>query len=175
MNGQNAAKPGRTPGSPAMDMLDRRILACYQQDTRQSAAQIGAEVGLSAAAVQRRLKAMREQKIIVRETAIVDTGAAGFPVTCVVGVDLEKEGNQYIRDFKRAMRNHPCVQQCYYVTGEYDFILTVVAPSLADYETFTQDAIMSNENVARFTTWVVMDAVKVGCSLPWSSASALPR
>ena len=43
-----------------MDRIDRKILALYQSDTRRIAESIGGEVGLSAAAVQRRLKRLRE-------------------------------------------------------------------------------------------------------------------
>ena len=69
-----------------MDRIDRRILALYQGDTRRIAESIGAEVGLSAAAVQRRLKRLRETGIIRAELAQLDNAAVGAPITCIVAL-----------------------------------------------------------------------------------------
>ena len=85
---------------------------------------------------------------------------------CIVGVDLVDERAEHIDSFKKAMLKHRNVQQCYYVTGEIDFILVIVARDLAQYEVFTREAFSSNRNVRSFTTYVVMDAVKVGTALP---------
>ncbi|TKI06733.1 Lrp/AsnC family transcriptional regulator [Martelella alba] len=169
MSDKNAAKPQKNHATAAIDALDRRILAHWQHDTRQIAERIGEEVGLSAAAVQRRLKRLRAAGVIEAETATLNARALGFPVTCLVGIDLLHERNEHIRSFKQAMLKQPMVQQCFYVTGEYDFILLVVCRDLEDYEQFTQTAIMSDDNVRSFTTWVVMDRVKSGNLLPMAT------
>src|SRR5262245_52662958 len=79
---------------PELDDFDRRILAIYQHDTRITAATIGSRVGLSGAAVQRRLKRLRETGVIVAETARLSGKALGLPVTCIVGVDLRDESTR---------------------------------------------------------------------------------
>ncbi|TGR95743.1 Lrp/AsnC family transcriptional regulator, partial [Mesorhizobium sp. M2E.F.Ca.ET.209.01.1.1] len=60
----------------------------------------------------------------------------------------------------------PQVQQCYYVTGEADFILVVTVATMADYETLTRRLFFANNNVKRFRTFVAMDRVKVGLEVP---------
>src|SRR5215469_5519799 len=97
-----------------MDRLDRRILALYQQDTRRIAESIGAEIGLSAAAVQRRLKRLRSAGVITAEIALLNNGAIGVPVTCLVTVSLAT-GAAQIDKFKRQRRTQEEVQQCYHV------------------------------------------------------------
>jgi Lrp/AsnC family transcriptional regulator, leucine-responsive regulatory protein len=170
----NAPKPSRqkittdsteSASSTTLDALDRRILARYQFDTRVPALLIGEEVGLSAAAVQRRIKRMREMGVIAKEIAQIDPGAVGLPVTVVVHVDIERETLQYIDAFKAAMRARLEVQQCWYTTGLTDFILVVRVASMAEYEQFTRDALLSNDNVAKFTSYVVLAEVKSGLSL----------
>ena len=74
-----------------LDDLDRAILDLYQRDTRQPSEQIGAQVGLSAAAVQRRLKRLRENGAIVAETAALDPRMLGLGLTAIVNVDLVDE------------------------------------------------------------------------------------
>jgi Lrp/AsnC family transcriptional regulator, leucine-responsive regulatory protein len=165
MSRRNASSQ-RRPGSAAIDEFDHRILALYQHDSRLVAEAIGEKVGLSAASVQRRLKRLREIGVIVRETAELNGSAVGIAVVCIVGVDLVDERAEHIASFKKAMLEHRSVQQCYYVTGEIDFIVVVAARDLAEYEAFARAAFSSNRNVRSFTTYVVMDAVKVGTGLP---------
>jgi Lrp/AsnC family transcriptional regulator, leucine-responsive regulatory protein len=151
---------------PALDDFDLQILSRYQHDTRQTAESIGAAVGLSAAAVQRRLKRLRETGVIEAETARISPNAVGFPLSCVVAVDIEREGAAELAQFKAKMLACSDVQQCYYVTGDTDFILVVVARDMSAYESFTRDYLLSDANVRRFTTHVVMEAVKVSTSVP---------
>jgi Lrp/AsnC family transcriptional regulator, leucine-responsive regulatory protein len=154
------------PSSAVLDDLDRRILTRYQTNTRVTASSIGEVIGLSAAAVQRRIKRMREQGIITNEIAQIDASAVGLPVTVVVHIDLERETLQLIDAFKAAMLAQPNVQQCWYTTGLSDFILIVRVASMAAYEQFSRNVLLSNKNVARFTSYVALVEVKSGFALP---------
>jgi DNA-binding Lrp family transcriptional regulator len=157
---------------PALDSFDLKILQRHQHDTRLPADAIGAEVGLSAAAVQRRLKRLREGGVIEAEVAQIEPAAVGLPLTCIVGVKLEREANAEVERFKARMLASATVQQCYKVTGEPDFILVVVAPDMARYEAFTREALLADPNVRSFTTYVVLDRVKAGVGLPIDPAAA---
>ena len=143
-----------------LDRFDLAILERYQRDTRLPAKAIGDAVGLSAAAVQRRLKRLREEGVIERECAVLAPKALGIGVTCIVSVDLDREGNADLERFRRAMAGRSEVQQCYYVTGEADFVLIVLAPDMEAYDAFTREALMANANVRSFTTQVVLERVK---------------
>jgi Lrp/AsnC family transcriptional regulator, leucine-responsive regulatory protein len=152
--------------SSDLDSFDLQILARYQHDTRQTAESIGAAIGLSAAAVQRRLKRLRETGVIEAEIARIAPTAVGFPLCCVVSVDIEREGAAELARFKARMLACPEVQQCYYVTGDTDFVVVVLARDMAAYEAFTRDYLLNDPNVRRFTTHVVMEQVKGGSSVP---------
>jgi Lrp/AsnC family transcriptional regulator, leucine-responsive regulatory protein len=149
-----------------LDELDKKILAIYQADTRLAAHEIGEAMGLSVAAVQRRLKRMRETGVIVAELAQVAPETVGYPLTCLVGVDLERETLADLERFQQRMRAYPRVQQCYYVTGQQDFMLVVLSRDMADYDAFTREALLGDGNVKSFTTFVVLDRVKVGLGVP---------
>lgn len=151
-----------------MDRVDRKILALFQGDTRRIAAEIGDEVGLSAAAVQRRLKRLRETGAIGKEVAVLDPSMAGSPITCVVTLGLipHTSPSQQIDRFKRDMQAAPQIQQCYHVTGTIDFVLVVTARSMEDYAAFARRWFESNATVARYDTHVVLDRVKMGLEVP---------
>jgi len=127
---------------------------------------IGVKVGLSAAAVQRRIKRLRESGVITREVAVLDPGALGLPMTFIVMVEMERERLEVLDAFRRQILDDAHVQQCYYVTGSADFILVVSCRDMADFEAFTRRVFFDNPNVRHFTTSVAMERVKVGLTLP---------
>lgn len=152
----------QTRNAASLDELDRKILALYQRDTQKAAHAIGRAVGLSAAAVQRRLKRLRADKIIEAEIAVVAPAAVGKAFTAIVMVALEREDARSLSAFQKRICDQPEVQQCYYVTGAYDFSLIVVAADLPAFEAFTQRALFGEGNVKSFTTHVAMRRAKVG-------------
>jgi Lrp/AsnC family transcriptional regulator, leucine-responsive regulatory protein len=152
-----------------LDRFDRAILERYQRDTLVPAKTIGDAVGLSAAAVQRRLKRLRAEGVIERESAVLSPKALGMMVTCIVAVDLDREGSADLDRFRREMTRRPEVQQCYYVTGHADFILVVLTPDMEAYDRFTRETLMANSNVRSFTTQVVLERVKVNLDVPIAS------
>jgi Lrp/AsnC family leucine-responsive transcriptional regulator len=149
-----------------LDDFDREILRRLQLDARATGEDIGAAVHLSAAAVQRRIKRLRQSGVIAAEVAIVDPVAVGQGMSFVIGVELERERADMLDAFRRAARADPNVQQCYYVTGVADFILIVVARDMADFEAFTRRLLFDNANIRRFTTSVVMSRDKIGNTVP---------
>ena len=154
------------PEEAMLDDFDRAILHRVQQDARMTGEHIGADIGLSAAAVQRRLKRLRELGVIAAEVAVVDPASVGQAMNFIVGVEMERERADVLDAFRRAAKADPNVQQCYYVTGEVDFMLVVVARDMAGFEAFTRRLLLDNENIRRFTTNVVMARDKVSLVVP---------
>ena len=151
--------------SVPLDQLDRKILRRYQTDTRIAAESIAAEVGLSTAAVQRRLRRMRQFGVIRQEVAVIDPRAVGLAIACIVAVELLRETDRGVQRFKAKITKYPEVQQCYYVTGTCDFMLVIHASDMQAYEAFTRKALLDDANVRSFTTHVVLDPVKVAASV----------
>ena len=145
-----------------LDPLDREILALYQRDTRVPSERIGAQVGLSAAAVQRRLKRLRDTGVVVAETAALDCLKLGLGLTAIVNVDLIDESARAARAFRDKVCARGEVQQCYGVTGAADYVLVVIVTDLQAYDAFCEACLLHDANVRGFTTQVVLDAAKRG-------------
>ncbi|WP_375451683.1 Lrp/AsnC family transcriptional regulator [uncultured Devosia sp.] len=149
-----------------IDSFDARLLRAVQANNLLTADELAAVAGLSPSACLRRLKRLRAAGIIEADVAVIAPEAVGRGLTMVVEVTLERERPEIMEEFKRLMRNTPEVMQCYYVTGEVDFVLVITARDMRRYEEFTKRFFFANINVRRFHTMVVMDRVKVGYSLP---------
>ena len=149
-----------------VDDADRRILQHLQRDNGKPLHRLSEDVGLSVAAVSRRIQRLRETGVIARDVSIVDPSKIDHPLTIIVEVSLVSEQIAEIDAAKRAFMAESSVQQCYYVTGEADFVLVVVVATMADYEALTRRLFFGNHNVQRFRTVVVMDRVKIGLEVP---------
>jgi len=145
-----------------LDEYDRKLLRLLQQNNKMTADELGEIVSLSTSAVQRRLKRLREEKIIEADVSIISPQAAGIGLTFIVDVILEDGHSKALEKFKSTMRKHTEVMQCYFVTGTYDFVLIVNTRDMHGYEEFSKKSLMDNPNVKHFYTHVVMDKVKVG-------------
>lgn len=153
------------------DEKDRQLLDLLQRDARQSLETLADEIGLSAPAVQRRIRRMRDAGVIMGEVAVVDPVAVGLPMTFIVIVELEREHAEQIDAFRRKVAEESRVQQCYYVTGEGDFVLVALASSMDDYEALTRRLFFDNPNVRRFRTSVVMGRSFRSLSVPAAGAA----
>lgn len=147
------------------DPFDLQILRLLQQNNRFTSEELADKVGLSSSAVQRRLKRLREEKVIEADVSIISPSVIGIEITCVVDVALEIGNAQALEKFKLSMHAAEEVMQCYYVTGSYDFVMIVNTRSMQQYEEWTQKYLLENRNVRHFHTHVVMDKVKVGYSV----------
>lgn len=148
-----------------LDNFDLAILRILQTDCTVPQRMIGEKVNLSAASVQRRIKRMEAEGVIVAQAARLNPARVGLPLTIIVEVELKVETGGKIDDIKRQFLNAPEIQQCYYVTGETDFVLIVIVESMLAYEELTQRLFFSNDDIRKFKTFVTMDRTKVDMSL----------
>ena len=153
----------------AIDDIDRKILRVIQQDARRSAESIGADVGLSASAVQRRIARLREDGVITAEVAIVDPKSVGRSLTMIVDIEVERERPELMAVLKRWIGAEPAVQEAWYVTGDGDFVLVVCMRDVEDYDALMQKLVAENANVRRFRTRVALGTLKRGCAVPIDS------
>ncbi|MGI8408345.1 MAG: Lrp/AsnC family transcriptional regulator [Pyrinomonadaceae bacterium] len=144
-----------------LDEYDKKLLRLLQQNNKMTADELGEIVSLSASAVQRRLKRLRDEKIIEADVSIISPLAGGIGITCIVDVILVDGNSRALEKFKSTMRKCTDVMQCYFVTGTYDFVVIVNAKDMHHYENFSKNWLMDNPNVKHFYTHVVMDKVKL--------------
>jgi DNA-binding Lrp family transcriptional regulator len=157
--------------SAELDDYDIAILEILQADNTVPQRLIGEKVHLSAAAVQRRIRRMEDDGVIIGHVALVDPVRVGRPITIVVEVDMDSEQALLLDAAKKSFLADREVQQCYYVAGDADFVLIVTVASMDDYQALTRRLFFDNANVKRFRTLVVMDKIKARLSVPVGTRS----
>lgn len=154
----------------SLDRFDRQLLNLVQEDAARTAEQLSEIVALSASAIQRRLKRMREDGVIVRDTVIVDPRKVGRPTFFVVSLQVERERPELLSRLRAWLLEEEQIQQAFYVTGEADFVLVVTAPDTESFDALMARLMAENANARRFTTNVALGLVKRGLSVPVSLA-----
>ncbi|CAN7660912.1 Lrp/AsnC family transcriptional regulator [Pararhizobium sp. LjRoot238] len=149
-----------------LDEFDVKILRMVQADNQVSQRVIGEAIGLSPPAVARRLQQLRETGVIKSEIAVLDETAVGRPLTIIVHVTTENERLDLLDAMKDRFMRCPQVQQCYYVTGEMDFILLLNVKDMAEYNELTRTLFFDGGNVRSFQTCVSMENVKTYGPIP---------
>ncbi|TFF39892.1 Lrp/AsnC family transcriptional regulator [Pseudomonas sp. RIT623] len=149
-----------------LDSFDRALLDAVQRDASTSQIDLGVQVNLSCAAVNRRLKKLTRDGVIQRTVAQVDPVALGYTLTVITEVEVENERLDLLDAMKRTFLACPQVQQCYYVAGECDFVLIMLVRDMAQYTQLTRALFFESNNVKRFKTLVSMSNVKSGVVVP---------
>ncbi len=148
-----------------LDQQDLEILKILQLELRTNIETLSESVGLSTASIQRRLKRLRDNHIIASEVAIIDPTKVEQPMTFIISIELERDNVASLLKFKKKIKQEPMIQQCYYVTGESDFILIICTKDMQSFDAFTQKLFFDESNVRRYTTTVVMERTKVSLQL----------
>jgi Lrp/AsnC family transcriptional regulator, leucine-responsive regulatory protein len=149
-----------------MDRFDAAILNAIQRNNRLTAEALSEIVPLSPDSCRKRLSRLRAEGYVDADIAVLNPGKLGRGLMVIVEVALTSERPADLDRFRERMRAAPEVMQCYYITGNSDFLLILSATDMADYEAFTRRHFFAEENIAKFRTSVVMDRVKTGFSIP---------
>lgn len=151
---------------PELDDFDRHLLTRVQADAHCKAETLAAEIGLSASAVQRRLKRLRERGVIQAEVAVLDPAVMGRGLTLIAGLTIGRDNYAALPRLKAWLAAEPAVQQAWYVTGEADLVAVVLAPDMPAYDALCARLMAEVPQISRITTQVVIEPLKRSLALP---------
>jgi Lrp/AsnC family leucine-responsive transcriptional regulator len=150
----------------ALDAVDRKILVQLQANGRMSLAELADKVGLSASPCLRRVRMLEKAGVISRYVAVLDQRAVGLPVSVFVSIKLERQKQDALDRFAKAIERWPEVLECYLMTGPRDYWLRVVVPDLAAYERFVRQKLTRLEGIASIESSFALEQVKYTNVLP---------
>ncbi|MCC7275535.1 MAG: Lrp/AsnC family transcriptional regulator [Alphaproteobacteria bacterium] len=155
-----------------MDAIDRILLDAVQADGRRPLAALGAAVGLSASAVNERLRRLQADGVLAGVHGRVEPRRAGFDVCAFVEVLLAAPGDDAA--FIAGCRAEPQVQECHHVTGDWSYLLKVRAHDTGDLERLVAGRIKTLPGVVRTRTTIALSSAKETAFLPCAAAAGGP-
>ena len=149
-----------------LDEADRRILRELQLDGAVRNDILADRIALTPAPTLRRVRALEKAGVISRYAALLDAERVGFAVRVKVDVRLASQTRDGIDAFSKAIMVMPEVVECMILFGEWDYVLTVVARDVEDYQRFVFDKLSKLPNIATYRSTIIMRMVKHTTVLP---------
>ena len=147
-----------------MDDRDRKILDLVQRDADVPQAELAKRVGLSAAAVNERLKKLEHSGAIRRYAALVDPVVVGAPLAAFVEVFIEHPRREPA--FIERVLAMDEVQECHHITGEFSLLLKVRVRDIASLQDLLLNQLNAFEGVRQTRTVMVLSTLKEDSYVP---------
>ena len=149
-----------------MDRIDRRLLAHLQLHVRASNRELAQAVGLSPAQCHRRHRRLEEKGYIAGYAARLDAVRLNLGVVAFIDVAMEKGHIRDLKKFTDVIVDLPEIQECYSVTGDFDYVIKVVARDLKSLSAFLMEKLMRLPGVNSVRSSICLDELKCTTALP---------
>lgn len=153
-----------------LDRYDRIILRTLQENGRASNVELSDKANLSAPQCYRRVRRLETDGIIRSYMAQVDPSAIGLGVVAFVSLNIHREQFKHVRALEKAIRQFPEILECYTISGDFDYLLKVVATDLKSLSAFLTDRLMQVPGVSGVRSMVCLEEIKPASPLPLGHA-----
>ena len=155
-----SVKEETTIGQVSLDNKDLAILRLLQENARITVKEISDKVHLSTTPVHERIKRLEETGVIKQYATLVDHAKVrkGLMVICYVSIQQHSKnaGAKFIKHVNELNE----VIECYSISGEFDFMLKVVAEDMNAYYDFHVNKLSQFENMGHVQSVFVMGKIK---------------
>ncbi len=149
-----------------LDSTDRKIVEILQANSNITNAQLAQDIGLSPAPTLERVKKLENTGVIKSYHALVDMSSVGLGVCTFVTASLKGHNKENINKFIKEIKEIPEVIECHHVTGQYDFILKVVASDIPAYQNLMLEKLSNIEVVDNLQSTIILSTFKDSKSVP---------
>jgi Lrp/AsnC family leucine-responsive transcriptional regulator len=129
--------------TPALDSTDLAILARLQRDGRIANVDLADEVSLSPSSCLRRTKALEAQGVIAGYRAELSREQLGLGLTVFMELTVDRHSRRSSREIEQGLAAIPAVVAAHLVSGDADYFVEAVVPSLAAYEEVLLDRVLA--------------------------------
>lgn len=143
-----------------LDDVDRKLIVALQANAKMTVGELADRVGLSPSPCARRVRILEDSKVIKGYAAIVDQAKVGLPISAFASVKLERQREDALDRFGKAVERWPEVVDCYLMTGHHDYLLRIVVSDLEAYEAFLRDKLTRLSDVASIQTGFSLKQIK---------------
>jgi DNA-binding Lrp family transcriptional regulator len=149
-----------------MDSFDRKILRTLQRDGRLSNQALSEAVGLSPSPCLRRVQRLQRDGVITGYAALVDREAVGLSIMAFVHISLEDHHPETLERFDGIVAGADEILECHALSGQYDYLLKVVARDVPHFEAFLRGRLLAGHGVNAANTSFVLHQRKSTTALP---------
>lgn len=149
-----------------LSTIDRNILRVLQKNGRTSFAELSRQVGLTATPCVERVKRLEADGVIQGYTALIDPEYLDAALVVFVQIRLNRSAQDAFEDFRNAVSALTEVQECYLVSGNFDYLIKARVADMSAYRQFYGETLLTLPEVQDCTSYVVMEQVKETLEVP---------
>lgn len=149
-----------------LDRIDRNIVRLLQQDARIPYAELARRVGLSTTPCKERVRRLERDGVIQHYQAVLDPSALDRGLVVFVQIRLNRTSQDIFEEFTECAMDLPEVQECYLVSGNFDYLLKARVADMNAYRVLLGETLLTLPGVQESTSYVVMEQVKESLMLP---------
>ncbi len=143
-----------------LDKYDLNILSALQEDGRISFTDLGKRVGLTTTPCIDRVRKMERAGYIKGYSARLSASLLDRGLVVFVQISLDRTSKRTFEEFRRAVQNVPSVQECYLVTGSFDFLIKARIKDMTVYRSLLEDELLNLPGVKESTSIAALESVK---------------
>lgn len=144
----------------SLDKHDKHIIALLQADARQTHKEVARKLGMSLTATYERIKRLEKFQVIKKYVALIDREKVGKGLLILCQISLKEQSHDKLKGFEKMILKMEEVTECYYVAGNYDFLLKIVIDNMATYQNFVITKLSTLPNVANVQSTFIMSELK---------------
>ncbi|MDI9858039.1 MULTISPECIES: Lrp/AsnC family transcriptional regulator [Flectobacillus] len=149
-----------------LDAIDVKILQLIQENAQLTIKEIARQINLSMTPTHDRIKRLEQEEIIEKYVTILNRKKLGNPLMVYCSITLDKQQKNQFVEFEEAIRQYPEVIECCIVSGNYDYLIKVIAKDMEAYNDFYQRKLSALASVAHISSSFVMSEVKTTTVIP---------
>jgi Lrp/AsnC family transcriptional regulator of ectoine degradation len=143
-----------------LDAVDVRILSLLQKNGRTKKVELASAVGLSLSSCWDRLQKLEQAGFVRGYYAEIDLGRLIKSEAIFTTLTLQYHTQAHFARFEHAVKNISEIVVCHAVGGGIDYILQIVALSIAHYQEIMDDLLSREIGISVYFTYVVTKVVK---------------
>jgi Lrp/AsnC family leucine-responsive transcriptional regulator len=152
--------------SNQLDKIDRNILRLLQQNARMPHTELARKVGLSTTPCKERVRRLERDGVIQRYQAVLNPAALDRGLVVFVQIRLNRTSQDIFEEFTASAVDLPEIQECYLVSGNFDYLLKARVADMNAYRTLLGETLLTLPGVLESTSYVVMEQVSESLMLP---------
>ncbi|MCG8415888.1 MAG: Lrp/AsnC ligand binding domain-containing protein [Pseudomonadales bacterium] len=149
-----------------LNTIDKKILRELQKDGRITFSELAKRVGLSTSPCLERVRRMERDGVINGYTTLLNPHFLDADLIVFVQIRLTRTSQDIFERFKKAATKLEEVQECYLISGNFDYLIKARVSDMDSYRKFLGTTLLTLPDVQESTSYVVMELVKETLALP---------
>jgi Lrp/AsnC family leucine-responsive transcriptional regulator len=148
-----------------LDGIDKSLLRILQQDSKRTNKELAVKLGMSVTAIYERIKKLERLGVIKNYVALLDDRVVGRGFVVFCHIKLLRHAQEAIADFERQVRKLSEVNECYHVSGDYDYLLKVRVRDMEDFRRFMVEKLTTLDHIGSTQSSFSISEVKNSTAL----------